>query len=128
VDARTTHLLGALDHLGVALLIELLEEASTESALVAALRPTSQPTVNRRLQRLSRARLVAQEPGGHGAPGRMWAVIHRAETEALLGALFALSEAIDVRDRARRQQARRRLKRARAGRLGIKAAGYPEAN
>ncbi len=120
MDDRTSRLLEALDPVGVELLVELLAETATEATLVAAVRESSQAPVNRRLQRLRSARLVFQEAGARRAPGRFWSVVHPAETEALLGALFDLSDTIDARDRGRRAQARRRVKRARAARLGIR--------
>lgn len=120
MDDRTAHLLDALDPVGASLLLELLAKEATEHGLIGALEAASQPTTNRRLERLRRARLIAQEPGKRRAPGRLWTVVHPEETEALLNALLELSEAIDARDRQRRREARRRLKRIRAERLSLR--------
>jgi hypothetical protein len=70
---------------------------------------------------LKDARLITQEPGNAKAPGRLWVVVHPKETEAMLAALFALSDTIDAKDKARRENAKRKLKRARAKRLGMRA-------
>lgn len=120
MDDRTARLLGALDSVGVSLLLELLNGPRTEVHLLAAADEPGQPTGNRRLHRLREAGLVTQEAGNARAPGRLWSLAHPDETEALLTALFAVSEAIDARDRARREAAARKLKRARAKRLGIR--------
>lgn len=120
MDDRTARLLGALDSVGVSLLLELLNAPQTEVALLAAADEPGQPTGNRRLHRLREAGMVTQEAGNSRAPGRLWSVAHPAETEALLAALFAVSEAIDASDRARREVAARKLRRARAKRLGIR--------
>lgn len=125
MDDRTAQLLGALDPLGVSLLVELLSKAATEHELLAGTEASSQPAANRRLERLRRARLIAQEHGKLRAPGRLWTVIHPEETEALLTALFALSDAIDAHDRVRREEAKRKLKRARTERLGIRRVDLP---
>lgn len=119
MDDRTAKLLDALDPVAVDLLVELVAEAATEDELLPSLDQASQPTANRRLHRLRQARLLVQEAGKPHAPGRLWVAVHPAETEALLSALFALSEAIDAQDKKRRDQARRKLKQARAARLGI---------
>ena len=115
-------MLGTLDSVGVSLLLELLEQPRTEVELLADAEEPAQPTGNRRLHRLKEAGLVSQEPGRARAPGRSWSLTHPAETEALLDALFALSDAIEGEDRARREQARRKVRRARARRLGIREA------
>jgi len=120
MDDRTASLLDALDPVGVALLAELLAGPAAERDLIDAVEGASQPTANRRLERLRRARLLAQEPGRRRAPGRLWTVVHPEETDSLLRALFALSDTIDAHDRARRKEAVRKLERARAGRLGIR--------
>lgn len=119
MDDRTARLLEALDPLGVSLLLELLGKPATENELVSAVEAASQPTANRRLERLQRARLIARERGKRRAPGRLWTIVHPEETEVLLTAFFSLSDAIDARDRVRRDQARQKLRRARAARLGI---------
>lgn len=115
-------MLGALDPVGASLLLELLASPRTEVDLLAAAGEPAQPTGNRHLHRLKAAGLVAQEDGKARAPGRAWSVVHLPETEALLNALLALSDAIEAADSARREQARRKLRRARAGRLGIREA------
>lgn len=120
MDDRTTRLLEALDPVGFSLLLELLGQASTENNLIERVPGASQSTTNRRLERLRRARLIEQEPGKRRAPGRLWTVVHPDETEALLTALFALADAIDARDRIRREQTKRKLKRTRSQRLGIR--------
>lgn len=116
-------MLAALDPVGVSMLVELLVQPATEAELLDKAEDASQPTANRRLDRLLKARIVAQEHGERHAPGRLWTVVHPFETEALLTALFALSDAIDSQDKKRRDQARRKLKQARAARLGIREAG-----
>jgi hypothetical protein len=120
MDDRTARTLNALDPVGVDLLLGLLGKALTEAELVEAVEEATQPTTNRRLVRLKKARLIAQEPGKAKAPGRLWVVVHPKETEALLAALFTLSDAIDAKDKGRRENAKRKLKRARARRLGIR--------
>lgn len=104
------------------MLLELLNDPRTEVDLLAVMNEPIQPTGNRRLHRLRAAGLVTQEEGPTHAPGRRWAVAHPAETESLLEALFALSDAIQAADRGRRDRERRRLRRARARRLGIRDA------
>jgi hypothetical protein len=121
MDDRTARMLGALDPVGVSLLLELLPGPRTEVELLAAADEPGQSTGNRRLHRLRQAGLVAQEAGDARAPGRLWSVAHPAETETLLCAVLALSEAIDAKDRTRRAQAARKLRRARAKRLGIRS-------
>jgi hypothetical protein len=123
MDDRTTHVLDSLDPVSVAFLLQLLQSPATEAELVTSSDDTTQPTGNRRLHRLRQAGLVAQEPGRHRAPGRRWTVPHAEETNALLTALFALSDVIEARDRARREVAKRKLRRARAARLGIRRVG-----
>jgi DNA-binding HxlR family transcriptional regulator len=120
MDDRTARLIDGLDSVGVALLVELSDKDATERDLMAAVGAPSQPTANRHLARLRRLRLIAREPGRAHAPGRLWTLVHPDETAALLAALFSLSEAVDARDRDRRRQAQRRLKQARAKRLGIR--------
>lgn len=119
MDDRTARVLNALDPVSVTFLLQLLEQTATEVELVTLYEAASQPTGNRRLHRLKQAGLVAQDPGRHQAPGRSWTVAHPDETNALLMALFGLSDAIDARDRALREAVRQKLKRARAARLGI---------
>jgi len=119
MDDRTARLLEALDPVGVSLLLELLGKPAAEHELLEAAE-ASQSTANRRLDRLRRARLIAQEAGKRRAPGRLWAVVHPEEIEALLTALFALADAIEALDQSRREEAKRKLKRARAERLGIR--------
>lgn len=122
MDDTTARVLGALDPVGASVLLELLAGARTEVDLLSALNEPIQPTGNRRLHRLRAAGLVTQEAGLTHAPGREWAVAHPAETETLLEALLALSDAIQAADRARRDRERRRLRSARANRLGIRDA------
>jgi predicted transcriptional regulator len=119
MDDRTARLLEALDPVSVSLLLELLGKPATEHELLESAE-ASQSTANRRLDRLRRARLIAQEPGKRRAPGRLWTVVHPEETEVLLTALFALADAIEALDQSRREEAKRQLKRARAERLGIR--------
>jgi predicted transcriptional regulator len=119
MDDRTARLLEALDPVSVSLLLELLGKPATEHELLESAE-ASQSTANRRLDRLRRARLIAQEPGKRRAPGRLWTVMHPEETEALLTAIFALADAIEALDQSRREEAKRKLKRARAERLGIR--------
>ncbi len=120
MDDRTAQILDALNPLGVQLLVELLARPATEAELRSTLDEPSQSTANRRLERMSRARIVAQEPGKSRAPGRLWTVVHPSETDVLLAALFDLSAAIESRDRRRRDEASRKLKQARAERLGLR--------
>jgi hypothetical protein len=123
MDDRTAKTLDSLDPLSVDLLVELLDEAMTEAELIEAVEEASQPSANRRLARLRDSRLISQETGKARAPGRLWIVVHPAETAALLTALFDLADAIDAKDRQRRANARRKLKRARAKRLEIRRVG-----
>lgn len=125
MDDRTARLLDALEAVGVDLLVELLPRPSTEHELLTTAEDADQTTVNRRLHRLRKTGVVAQETGKARAPGRLWTVVHPAETEALLEALFALARAIDERDRERRDEAEHKLKLAKAGRLGIRAVDSP---
>lgn len=108
--------------MAASLLLRLIETPSTEAALAANADP-DQATANRRLHRMKTVGLLAQEPGRPRAPGRLWSVAHRAETEDFLRALFALADAINAEDRRRRQRARQKVNRAKAKRLGIRAAG-----
>jgi hypothetical protein len=119
VDNRTANLLEALDPVAVEILVELLREPLTEAELMDAVSASSQPTANRRIHRLRRAGVVADEPGKAHAPNRLWTVLHPEETDALVTALFGLSDAIDARAKTRRKQAQRELKLARAARRGI---------
>jgi DNA-binding HxlR family transcriptional regulator len=119
MDARTANLLEALDPIAVELLTTLLASPATETDLVKSISGATQPTIHRRLTRLAKAGLVAHEPGMARAPGRLWSLLHTQETEQLVTTLLALSDAIEDRDRAERDQTRRRLKRARAARLGF---------
>lgn len=121
MDVRTANLLETLGPVPVALLLELLSGPVTEAELIARLDDRSQPTANRHLHDLRRAGVVAQEAGKPRAPGRLWTVVHPAETEAVLNAVLDLASAIDARSAQRRAEARRKLKRARASRLGITA-------
>ena len=120
MDLRTSLLLKSLDGISVALLIELVDRPATESELLAAVADGSQSTANRHLHTLKQVGLVTQERGKDRAPGRLWTVLHPKETGEFLSALFALSDVVEARDRARREQAKRTLKRARAARLGIR--------
>lgn len=100
--------------------MELLATTATEHELITSMDTASQPTANRRLARLAETRLIQREPGKRRAPGRLWTVVHPVETDALIEALLTLSETIEARDRARRTEARRKLRLARADRLGIR--------
>lgn len=122
MDTRTANLLDALDPVAVEILVELLREPLTEAELMDAVSASSQPTAHRRIQRLRKAGIVANEPGKPHAPNRLWTVLHPAETDALLTALFGLSGAIDATAKTRRKEAERKLKLARAARLGIRKA------
>jgi DNA-binding HxlR family transcriptional regulator len=119
MDARTANLLEALDPIAVELLTTLLASPATETDLVKSISGATQPTIHRRLTRLAKAGLVAHEPGMARAPGRLWSLLHTQEIERLVTTLLALSDAIEDRDRAERDQTRRHLKRARADRLGF---------
>lgn len=123
MDDRTAFLLAALDAVSVSILLELLRNPATEASLVESLQGVTQSTVNRRLSRLHAARLITREPGNRRAPGRSWTVLHPPETEALVAALLALSEAIERRDRGRWAEARSKLLQARAARLGVRVVG-----
>jgi DNA-binding HxlR family transcriptional regulator len=122
MDLRTANLLDALDPLSVELLIVMLTGSATETDLVKSVAGATQPTVHRRLTRLAKAGLVEHEQGTPRAPGRPWSLVHVQETEQLVEALLALSDVAEDRDRAERDETRRDLKRARAGRLGLKEA------
>jgi DNA-binding HxlR family transcriptional regulator len=123
VDRRTAQLLETLDGITAALLVELVGGPATESELLAAVDDGSQSTGNRRLHALKRVGVVTQEQGKDRAPGRLWTVLHPRETHDLLEALFALSDVVEAKDRARREQAKGKLRRARAARLGIRRVG-----
>jgi DNA-binding HxlR family transcriptional regulator len=120
VDLRTAQIVGALDGTAASILLELLEQPSTEADLIAKIGEPSQPTMNRRLERLEHVGLVQHEPGKPKAPGRLWSVVHVDETTKLLDAMLLLSDVVEATDAARRRAAARRLKRARASRLGLK--------
>jgi hypothetical protein len=122
VDNRTANLLDALDPVAVEVLVELLREPLTEAELIDAVSASSQPTAHRRIQRLRKAGVVANEPGKPHAPNRLWTILHPTETDALISALLGLSDAIDARVKTRRKEAQRKLKLARAARLGIRKA------
>ena len=111
-------MLGALDSVGVSLLLELLNGPRTEAELLAAVGEATQPTGNRRLHRLKDVGLVSQQAGTRRGPGRPWSLAQPAETEVWLAALFALSDAIERDDSARRASASREVRRARAKRVG----------
>lgn len=123
MDLRTTQIVDALDPTGVEILLELVSSPATEAELLNRLGVVSQPNANRKLDRLERLGLVTREAGKPHAPGRLWTLVHPAETEALLGTLFDLGEAIDAADQAKRKAARTKLRLARAARLGIREAG-----
>lgn len=120
MDDRTARILNALDPVSLTFLLRLLERPLTEADLVASCDDATQPTTNRRLHRLRDAGLVKQESGKRRAPGRQWTALHVDETHALLTSLFGLSDAVEARGRAQRAAAKRKLKRARAARLGIR--------
>lgn len=122
MDNRTANLLDALDPVAVEVLAELLREPLTEAELIDAVSASSQPTAHRRIQRLRKAGVIANEPGKPHAPNRLWTILHPTETDALISALLALSDAIDARAKTRRKEAQRKLKLARAARLGIRKA------
>ncbi|HWK26177.1 MAG TPA: helix-turn-helix domain-containing protein [Solirubrobacter sp.] len=126
MDDRTTRILEALDAVGVALLVQLIGQPATEAELVDALADASQSTVNRRLSRLRDAGLVSQDPGNLKAPGRAWKIVHPTETDTLISALLLLSDAVEAKDRSRRELAKRSLSKARATRLGIRVVGDDE--
>lgn len=123
MDDRTAQLLDALDPVAVAILLELIAAPATEAEILSALEGVSQPSANRRLERLRRARIIARETGKRRAPGRLWTLVHTEETGALLQSLLTLSEAIETDDTARRAAAKRKLARARAERVNIPEEG-----
>ena len=120
MDARTTSLLDALAHPGAALLLALADGDATEARLLAGLTGTSQPTVNRRLTDLERLGLIERGEGRPKAPGRAWRLVEPAATEALLQSALDLADILAASEQRRRQAAKRRLKRARAARLGMR--------
>ena len=120
MDLRTAQIVGALDGTAASILLSLLEQPNTEAGLIAEIGEPSQPTMNRRLERLERVGLVQHEPGKLKAPGRLWSVVHHEQTTRLLVAMLELSEAIEARDAARRKAAARRLRRSQATRLGLR--------
>lgn len=126
MDARTTELYDALQHPGAAFLLELLSAPATEAKLLAAVKRTTQATGNRRLAALEHVGLIAREQGNTQAPGRRWAVQNAAEVEQVIQAGLALSTAVGRRQEAELRAAERKLKRARAARLGIRDASGRE--
>lgn len=120
MDATTESLLDALDSVAVEILVELLREPLTEAELTDAVSASSQPTAHRRIQNLRKAGVIANEPGKAHAPNRLWTVLHPSETDALVTGLFGLSDAVDARTKTRRKEAQRKLKLARASRIGIR--------
>lgn len=120
MDVRTVDLLDALNHPGGSFLFELLERDATEAELVASVAGATQATGNRRLFELERLGLVTRESGRAQAPGRRWSLRHEREVDALLQAALGLSRVVAQREDRERRAAQRRLKRARARRLGIR--------
>lgn len=121
MDRRTAQIANALDETAALILLELLEGPATEAELISAIGEPSQPTMNRRLERLQEVGLIEHEPGKTKAPGRRWSVAHPDESANLLADLLALSEAVENRDAARRTAAARRLRRSQASRIGMQA-------
>ena len=119
MDGRTAQLLHAVDALGADVLLELLRGPARESELVEALSHADQSTLNRRLHVLGEVGLLRQEAGKHRAPGRAWKLAHALETEHLLDALLALSDAVAARDQEERRAARSQLRQTRRQRLGM---------
>jgi predicted transcriptional regulator len=128
VDDQTARILGALDPVGVELLLMLLAEPMTEASLVEAMVDVKQPTVHRRLARLADAGLIVHEVGPPHTPGLLWSVRHSQEIDAVLQRLLDLSDAVAEAGRAQRTEARRRLRLARADRRGFRDVGsiHPE--
>lgn len=127
MDARTALTLAALDETAAAVLLTLLEGPATEAELLATVAP-SQPTLNRHLEKLRRSGLIVREPGRLKAPGRAWSLAHPEETDALLTAGFALSDAIAAREATAREAAKRRVLLARAKRRGLRVVGRRESD
>lgn len=123
MDTRTGQLLRALDATAAATLLEMLKRPATEAELRLIAEEPSQSTMNRRLTRMREAGLIHREPGKAKAPGRLWTVVHPDETADLLDSLLSLAGAVEARDKKRREQARRELKRARASRAGLRVLG-----
>ena len=122
MDARTTSLLDALSHPGAAMLLVLTEHEATEAELISALDATSQATANRRLSELERLGVIARDQGKRKAPGRRWRLSEPEPTETLLQAALDLADVLAESERRKREAAQRRLRRARAERLGIRKA------
>lgn len=121
MDDRTARLLDALDPVAVQLLLELLAGPRTEAELLVRESDLGQPTGNRRLHHLKESGLIEQEAGKARAPGRLWSIRHPAEIERVVTALLDLAGAIDERERRERERISRKVKRARAKRIGIRA-------
>ncbi len=102
------------------MLLALADGEATEGQLLSGLAGTSQPTVNRRLGDLERLGVIEREAGRPKAPGRAWRLVEPVATEAILQSALDLSDILAVSEQRRRQAAKRRLKRARAARLGMR--------
>ena len=120
MDDRTTEVLEALDPVGASLLLELLAGPATEAELINAIDGLGQSTANRRLSKLARAGFVEQAPGKPRATGRQWRTIHPDVTSALLSAVLDVADAVDVRQKARRNAARARLERGSRERANLR--------
>lgn len=107
-------MLDALDSIALDILVELLIKPRTEAELVGVTPACSQPTLHRRVNQLRNVGLLSKQPGVRHAPGRTWAVDHPKEIDDLIGALLALSEAIDAKAKSKRSRDQRRLQRARS--------------
>jgi predicted transcriptional regulator len=121
VDHRTRTLLLALDDVAVSLLLQLLAGDATEAELADRVDAT-QSTVNRRLQRLATAGVIAQTAGKKKAPGRPWRVVHPEEVDTMLTAVLDLSERIDESEAAKRSGMKNQIRKGRQHRRNLKSA------
>jgi DNA-binding HxlR family transcriptional regulator len=112
----------ALSHPGAAMLLVLAENEATEAELLVDLDATSQATANRRLTELERLGVIARDQGKRKAPGRRWRLSAPEPTETLLQAALHLADVLAESERRNRAAAQRRLRLARAKRLGIRKA------
>jgi DNA-binding HxlR family transcriptional regulator len=103
--------------------MELLAGSATEADLLGSVKRTTQATGNRRLKTLEDVGLIARDAGKAKAPGRRWTIQHPDEVDALLKAALVLAGVANEAQEAERRLAERKLKRARAARLGIHEAG-----
>jgi DNA-binding HxlR family transcriptional regulator len=101
MDVRTSQLLRALDPLAADVILHLLTNKSSEKELVEAIDGALQPTVHKKLRRLSEIGVVRQniDASGRGSP---WILTAPREVAGLLAALISLAEALDRVDRCER--------------------------